>query len=340
MPARYSSSAASSLYSQPVHSRASSRTAVVTPLEDFRTSRYIHADSLAPLEDPTRYNSRYSSKASPSSYERSSQLSSEKEPNGPYFSLPVDRTVPMTRRGTIKELVGKYEQLSSPTKSARPTVASSDQSSLATPESGEKKGKGKSPIRQSFRSLLSVFSKKGRLSKDLSGALTPDSLDDGVPISSLRSPSARKLEPLHIPTTSQAQKSATVACNTPFSLHSGRLFHMSRPSPDSFPVWTDCTVLLHPSHMLVTWMTSQSNPSTSIVTLAQCTDVRSLALADLVAEERDLLPSTCEPTELWIFELLFEGKAREKFAAVSIKERAAWVSAIWYAIHQILKSSH
>jgi hypothetical protein len=105
---------------------------------------------------------------------------------------------------------------------------------------------------------------------------------------------------------------------------------MSRPTSGGLPVWTDCSVILHPSHILITWMTSYSNPSTSIVTLSQCTDVRSLTLADLNPEERDLLPSTDKPDAIWVFELLFEGKAREKFAAASVQERAGWVPAIWY----------
>ena len=55
---------------------------------------------------------------------------------------------------------------------------------------------------------------------------------------------------------------------------------------------------------------------------------RSLAPADMDEAERRLLPS--EP-EWKVFELLFEGRPRERFAARSLTERATWVSAIWYA---------
>ncbi|KAI0690521.1 hypothetical protein BC835DRAFT_1364126 [Cytidiella melzeri] len=338
MPTRYNSSAASSLCSQPLSSRASSRTAVVTPLEDFRTSRYVHSDTLAPVGTPGSDNSKYSSNSS--TYRQPSQRDRQHDSRGSYFSLPLDHTsealhtAPLTHRRTTKELVGKYESLSSPTKSVKSSITSSKQPNLVTPESNEKKGKGRSPIRQSFRSLLSVFSKKGRLSRELSTTLTPEIPEDGIPIASLLSSSNRKLEPLLIPDASQPTPSH-VACNTPSSLHSGRLFHMSRPTPESLPVWTDCNVLLHPTHMLITWMTSHSNPSTSIVTLAECSDVRSLVLDDLVTEERDLLPTMSDSNELWIFELLFEGKAREKFAAVSIKDRAGWVAAVWDAVLQM-----
>ncbi|THH31345.1 hypothetical protein EUX98_g2855 [Antrodiella citrinella] len=123
------------------------------------------------------------------------------------------------------------------------------------------------------------------------------------------------------------------ACNTPTALHTGPLLYLCRPvSPNDLPVWTDCTVVLHPSHILVTWLTPQDNPSTSMVTLPQCTDVRSLAVNELDAEERGLLPTQPNKGELKVFELLFEGRVREKFAAYSVTERAGWVSAIWDAL--------
>lgn len=335
MPARYNSSAASSLCSQPMHSRASSRTAVVTPLEDFRTSRYVPTDNLAPVEDRSRHSSRTGSSKSSWGYEHKTLADGKQEPYDSYFAIPTKQDsngglAPLTRKRTTKELVGRFESLSSAAQPIAPraSIASSQQTSLTTPESREKK-KGRSPIRQSFRNLLSVFSKKGRLARDPPNTLTPDSSENGLPIESLLSPKVHKLEPLSIPNTSQVSTTPTVACNTPSSLYTGQLLYMSRPTAEDLPVWTDCNVLLHPTHILVTWMTSHSNPSTSIVTLAQCTDVRSLALDDLAEEERGMLPSMVGSDELFVFELLFEGKSRQKFATQSIKDRAGWVSAIW-----------
>ncbi|KAI0766515.1 hypothetical protein BC629DRAFT_1596351 [Irpex lacteus] len=334
MPARYNSSAASSLYSQPMHSRASSRTAVVTPLEDFRTSRYIPTDNLAPVEVPRSKNISRTSTFSSKQYAADAAA----VPYESYFSIPVAHDsrpdTPASKRST-KELVGKYESLSHATtsKPSRPSIASSKQSNLATPENREKK-KGKSPIRQSFRNILSVFSKKGRSTRDPSITATPELLDANPQVKSLLSPKVPKLEPLTIPGASPAPRAVAspIACNTPSSLHSGRLFHMSRQASGSLPVWTDCDILLHPTHMLITWMTSLSNPSTEIVALAQCTDVRSLSVEDLAEEERGMLPTVTEPNGVFVFELLFEGKGREKFVAHSLKDRAGWVSAIWDAV--------
>lgn len=345
MPSRYDSSAGSSLYSQALTSRASSATAVITPLEDFRTSRYVHSDNLVPVGIPGRHHmkalSNTSSMSSDGYVYKSAQMTRRGEharsdpepPLGPYFSLPLDpsRQKPaMHRRGTTKDLIGKYESMSSPVKSARPSIASSKNCNLATPEQcekGDKKIKGRSPIRQSFRNLLSVFTKKGR-------ATGKDMRDEGMDISALLPSRTPKLEPLSIPCDTQAfLSSAEVACNTPLALYCGKLLHLSSPSsPEALPVWTTCNVALHAEHMLVTWETFRGNPSTSIITLAQCTDVRSLTLSDLDVVEYDLLPTGPESTEPKIFELLFEGKARQKFAALSVKERAGWVGAIWSVI--------
>ncbi|KAJ6609872.1 hypothetical protein B0H10DRAFT_453225 [Mycena sp. CBHHK59/15] len=64
--------------------------------------------------------------------------------------------------------------------------------------------------------------------------------------------------------------------------------------------------------------------------LKHCTDVRSLSSMKLDPEERALLPGDVK--DIKVFEILFEGRAREKFATTSIRERARWVSAIWDAI--------
>jgi hypothetical protein len=79
---------------------------------------------------------------------------------------------------------------------------------------------------------------------------------------------------------------------------------------------------------VITWLTTHGNPFIHTIRLSNCTDVRSLSSQQLDAEECALLPKgdTKEPK---VFEILFEGKAREKFAATSVRERAEWVSAIW-----------
>ncbi|KAG2345515.1 hypothetical protein BDR05DRAFT_988614 [Suillus weaverae] len=65
-----------------------------------------------------------------------------------------------------------------------------------------------------------------------------------------------------------------------------------------------------------------------------CTDVRSISLNRLDLDEKALLPTPTDQSEPKVFELLFEGHRREKFAASSSQERARWVSAIWDTLLQ------
>jgi hypothetical protein len=96
------------------------------------------------------------------------------------------------------------------------------------------------------------------------------------------------------------------------------------------PVWTSCNITLHTPHILITWYTIHGNPSTHVLPLDGCTDVRSISLNRLDLDEKALLPTQTDQSEPKVFELLFEGRRKEKFAASSSQERARWVSAIWY----------
>lgn len=343
MHRRYdSSSKASSLYShcQPV-TRASSTTAVASD-DIFGPNNSISGfDGLKDskfIEDPSIDVQALVARTA------STVTQNDPEPYGPYFSLPPDPTSdipPLARQGTTKELIGRYESLSQQQSATSPGATSSieipKRAPAAKADASDKKGKGRSPIRQSFRNLLSVFSKKGKVGR-------------GTPImeeSTSIALEVKKPSPLHIRTATDLPLAKILieaerphACTSPLPLCSGSLLHLCYPqSADMLPVWTSCDVVLHPSHLLVTWLTNLGNPSTSLFSFEYCTDVRSLALSDLDATERNLLPAN-EGTDLKPFELLFEGKAKEKFAAASVKERAGWVSAIWsvrlYSIAYIL----
>ncbi|KAK7676865.1 hypothetical protein QCA50_020201 [Cerrena zonata] len=293
-------------------------------------------------------NDMYRSDSRPPSTKRTGYaqktLDSEIEinPLGPYFSLPRDPTAeqtPLSRKRTTKDLITRYETMdSSRASSRRSSLASSRATPTRLESPAQKPRKGKSPIRQSFRNLLSVFGKKPK------ALVREDYYTHANPTTS-RNPTnvqpalSRQVSPIDTArancSTANIIPTTAVICNTPNSLHSGALLYLCRDAtPGSFPVWTSCTAVLHPSHILVTWHSSHGNPSTSMVTLAHCTDVKSLALTDLEDTERSLLPSDASITEPKTFELQFEGRAREKFAANSIKERAAWVNAIWDAILQ------
>ena len=342
------SEASSILSALPLSSRASSRTAIVTPQEDFRTSRYTKPD-ISPELTLAPSSVVGSSKSSAGSSINTDNLfgprankSRDAEPYGPYFSIPLkaNSKPALSRRGTTKELIGRYESLSTEgVRSGRrkhspsPSVAGQH---IAEPQIEEKRGKGRSPIRQSFRNLLSVFGKRGKTAREASlhvSDLLEESEEYRSPGSKYEdaSPSVptRSLPTLQVPTEG-AHYLDPAACTTPIALHSGRLHYLCNPVlPDGLPVWIDCDVTLHSTHLVVTWRSNSGNPSSSLVHLPQCTDVRSLNVTDLDPVEASLLPAGADAGEWKIFELLFEGRAREKFAVSSVKERAGWVSAVW-----------
>jgi hypothetical protein len=123
----------------------------------------------------------------------------------------------------------------------------------------------------------------------------------------------------------------------------GVLLYLSQ-CPDNLrssqgPAWLPCTATLEEDvqSIRISWSdlsSQEERVSTHIVSLARCTDVRSLVASQL--EERDLtIPlAGCKDEvrieDYKVFEILFEGKGREKFAARTVRERARWVSAIWF----------
>lgn len=199
--------------------------------------------------------------------------------------------------------------------------------------------KDRSPLRQSFRNLISVFKKGKAACKDKFEnpiLFTIKSQDSSfvaaqtsyvIPDDPLKAPIAT--------TTNKSNDVSTVidASRNSYSSHSGPLLYLSRlSSPLSspiLPVWTTCTATLHVDHILITRHTTQGNPSTQVISLSSCTDVRSLASSEIDPEEKALLPRKGDAEDLRVFEILFEGRPREKFAAISAQERAGWVSAIW-----------
>jgi hypothetical protein len=55
----------------------------------------------------------------------------------------------------------------------------------------------------------------------------------------------------------------------------------------------------------------------------------SLASDDIDFEQRALLPTMENSAGPKVFKLVFDGKEKQSFAAPTVKDRAAWVSAIW-----------
>ncbi|KAH9919329.1 uncharacterized protein B0H18DRAFT_1122581 [Fomitopsis serialis] len=279
------------------------------------------------------------------------QIISE-EPYGPYFSLPRDPSTDspsagLSRRGTTKELIGRFESMS-------PTKAPSGHR-LETPSlrpgaypAIEKTNK-RSPIRQSIRSFLSVFKKStGKTAGELStvaGRVGGQVLQERINSSRISVSTSRdRPSTLSVPRVSELEiRGPLNICKTPISpttaRHSGPVLYLSRPPTSSaglHPVWTHCTAMLHSTHLLLTSETSGGHPSTNIIAFRECADVRSLSSTELDPSERAMLPSQSAEggdRQVWkIFELQFEGRPREKLAVRSVGERAAWVSKIWDAI--------
>jgi hypothetical protein len=81
--------------------------------------------------------------------------------------------------------------------------------------------------------------------------------------------------------------------------------------------------------MLLTTATAQGIQSTDVVSLRACMDIKSLSPGEIGVEQRTLLPTMETSADPKVFELIFDGKEDRRFAAPTVKDRAAWVSAIW-----------
>lgn len=244
-----------------------------------------------------------------------------------YSTRNVSTTLQHQR--STKLLISRYESMDKGISRAAPAgkapdVAPSRASRKVSTASGGISAwkKDKSPIRQSFRNLFSAF-KKGK------GVIKDRVLSSTRYISGDVSPRSSSFagDPFLAQDTSGSERVSV-------PLYSGPLLYLSRSTESSLtspilPVWTACTATLEGGSIFITWLTAQGNPSTHIVSLSECADVRSLALSEINPDERALLPVTADSEDLRVFEVLFEGKAREKFAARSVQERAGWVSAIW-----------
>ncbi|KAH7927160.1 hypothetical protein BV22DRAFT_1007527, partial [Leucogyrophana mollusca] len=276
-------------------------------------------------------------------YEAYPRQPEEHESSRPYVPIGPNSTMNDTtprRHQSTRQLISRYESMAGtspgrlPRSSAGAALAAGrDDVSSAI---GASKGKRRS-LSNSLRNFISVF-KKGR-GKDRDSDGKENSLaklrslgaDDAAVVAQIPTAPDEAVAP-------QAPMKDVVAYGSAHSsaLCSGTLLYLSRPSSPIaspiLPVWTMCTVTLHASHILITWYTIHGNPSTHVIPLAACTDVRSLALAHLGHDEKALLPAKADGEDLKVFEILFEGCPRERFAAPSAQERARWVSATWDAI--------
>ncbi|EGO00087.1 hypothetical protein SERLA73DRAFT_152204 [Serpula lacrymans var. lacrymans S7.3] len=351
-----------SMYSHPM-TRASSATEntepLITPMDEIPVNRNPKQNILGPRNmsignyDRSAVSTR--SAASDMLSPRSNIVprgpgECDPEPIGPYFSLPRGS---VQRQKSTKQLISRYESITRTTPSLprRPPSSAGAASSASVIESTQtyfstKKGKRRSSFSNSLRNFVSVF-KKGRGTNKEKDSDEEDGLakyknhPPGSTSNLLQVPSI----PRDVDTKDRFLSRPANQDKYVFSVDqsacrfSGTLLYLSRSfsSPSKspvLPVWITCTVSLYATHVLITWLTLQGNPSTHVIPLLTCSDVRSLALNQISSDEKALLPLKSDKDDLKVFEVLFEGRPREKFAAPSVQERAEWVSAIWDAILQ------
>ncbi|KAK0504826.1 hypothetical protein EDD18DRAFT_1398167 [Armillaria luteobubalina] len=170
--------------------------------------------------------------------------------------------------------------------------------------------KDRPSVRQSFRNLLGLF-------KKADGKMKLNNV-----FSARRSPSASR----HDESLASYRSSSATTATVPLS---GSLLYLSRPSSSTsnntiLPVvWTTCMATLKGDSISLSWRSPQGLPNTYSVSLKGCTDVRSLTAAQLEDEELILLPRNAGTDDFRLFELVFADK-KEKFATISVRERASW----------------
>ena len=181
--------------------------------------------------------------------------------------------------------------------------------------------------------LLSPLEEPEPANRDIRSPTPPPPLPDKSPHLTL--PRLRTSPEALLPPTNHSELSP---CTTPIPLHTGTLLYLCKPvSPDSLPVWISCDATLHHSHIVLTWFSALGNPSTTLVQLSQCADVRSLAVDDLDPAEGSMLPEDPNFREPKVFELLFEGRASFTFCAGRLRVRADAFSHAWSSEYYFIR---
>lgn len=314
------------------HSRSRANTAassLLTPMSEIGPSRYpgksreTEETKRKAFVPPLRTAQTYSGSPSPVRGKRSarSPLEYGPEPFEEYCSPTRSATSGLNELLTRRTVKEGYEESGAANQPRISPVLWAASSLSRTPGSAKKAiNKKSSPSGYSFRNLVSVLVK---------GKHTPTSTD-----SQRTSRHAHQRDELLNIATKNLTKEQ-IACITPTNLKSGPLLYLARGTRDVFsspalPVWTATTAKLHQKHLLVTWETSHGNPSTRIIDLSELVDVSSLSSNEIGADERDLLPRfSTMGRNVKLFEIQFNGKRSERFAAYSAEQRTGWVDAIW-----------
>lgn len=222
--------------------------------------------------------------------------------------------------------------------------------------------KEKSPIRQSLRNLLSVFKKGaggltkkkgedefsevfhghgnaiGTLQKRRKGALITDDKISGLLSLSLKQ--AKKMSSASKPTTGSLLYLTRIIPPGELDICTKTVpYPMVRNSTSTTCLaWSSCDVNLDVTsqRLHLSSFTAEFQFVIHEINLSGCTDIRSLGTSHLTEEELKLLDEASvrlgsELETLKLFEMSFnDGRSKERFAAKSVKERAGWISAIWW----------
>ncbi|KAF7782267.1 hypothetical protein Agabi119p4_1643 [Agaricus bisporus var. burnettii] len=208
-------------------------------------------------------------------------------------------------------------------------------------DTGSKKVKSRSPLRQSIRSLLSALKKGTTKSGDAVASARRVSKSDmittdliGPPLVPEKALENKLNETLQHPGIATAN---TVANDPGKVERSGPMWHLASTQllgdPQSLVAWISCTGVLNSRKLILTWPNHPTtHPNIVEIDLGRCIDVRPLANAELEKEERAMLSKLDETREPRVFEIVLQGRESEKFAVRNLGERAAWISALWDSI--------
>lgn len=235
-------------------------------------------------------------------------------------------------QNSTKLLINRFELLGTPPLPETPLLARGKSTrkqqyvydykqstvSLHTPDDKFKPQKReKSPIRQSIKNLLSVF-KKGTI------GLSKKSDDKlGVPYVGPQSKEDENLSS-EWPTN---QVRETTKSRSSGKKHTGSLLYLS--GNQGSLVWTTCNATLEGNKIVLASFTPDMDLYVHEVILSNCADIYSLSHVQLDADEAALLHAATDGDKMKVFEILFKGRSKEKFAAKTVRERAGWISAIW-----------
>ncbi|KLO14276.1 hypothetical protein SCHPADRAFT_322744 [Schizopora paradoxa] len=262
----------------------------------------------------------------------------------PDVQLPVTPT----RRGSTKALISRYENI---TAASRPTTPTTPRSPLkmqsnvnvdspsfsrresplpptpATPAPSRplSQMKAHTPLRESFRNLMSLFGKKGKPKEGTSPASSVYTLDPFL---------VNQGSPRNMSATGPQLVASPIIENLAPPLKTGSVLYLfPQQAEGPHPVWSNCTASLHPDRILIRWLSAFGNPSRHEIRLEPSANVHSLTWAEVDHTERMLLPEEMDGAH--VFELVLDSGVREKFATASVADRSLWVSLIWDALLQL-----